>query len=63
MTDLKKCSTLATAPSPLITMNYHELLRRAEQQKILAREMVTKARQMVDSAVQMRNRPCVVLLP
>ena len=63
MTNLKVSSASAAVPSPVITMNYADLLRRAHQQKIMAREMVIKARQMVDSAVQMRNRPCVVLLP
>ncbi len=62
MANLKKSSLRATLPIGK-PMNYDDLLRRARQQTILARQMIEKAKQMTDSAVAMRSRPCVVLLP
>jgi len=59
----KNSSPQPTASTQSKATNYADLLRRAEQQKILAREMIKNAKQMVDSAVEMRNRPRVVLLP
>lgn len=59
---VKRSSPPATTSTPAKVTNYRDLLRRAHDQKILARAMVIKAKQMVDSAVQMRNRPSVVFL-
>jgi hypothetical protein len=35
--------------------NYDDVLRRTEQQKTLAREMIKRAQQMIDSALSMRS--------
>jgi hypothetical protein len=43
--------------------NYDDLLRRTEQQKTLAREMIRRAQEMIDSAVSMRSKRCSVILP
>ena len=38
--------------------NYDDLLRRTEQQRTLAGEMIKRAQQMIDSATSMRNQRC-----
>lgn len=61
MVCLKKPSSPASTATFARTINYSDLLRRAHQQKILAREMVERAKQMIDSAVEMRNSRAVHL--
>ena len=48
-------------PTATFAMKCDYYLRRAEEQKALAREMINKAQQMYDCAVEMRKPPRCVL--
>jgi len=48
---------------PGVLPNYRELLKRAEEQQVLARKMIARAREMSRVAVTMRERPYRLLLP
>jgi hypothetical protein len=50
-------------PARVNLANYDEVLQRAEQQRTLAREMTARARQMIDSALSMKNKVCLFVLP
>lgn len=56
---------LLRSAQPTVTYltNYDQLLRQTEQQKVLAREMIARAQQMIRLAVSMRERPHQFVLP
>jgi len=50
-------------PTAISAIKYDELLKRSHRQAALAREMSDKARQMIDHAIGMRERPLRFDLP
>lgn len=50
-------------PTPILAMKYDELLKRSQRQVALAREMRDKAKQMIDEAIALRDRPLRFVLP
>ena len=59
----KRSPEPAKLPRVNCATNYDDLLQRTEQQKTLAREMIKRAQQMIDSALSMRSESCSVILP
>lgn len=50
-------------PSAALAMKYDDLLKRSHRQAALATEMSNKARQMIDHALEMRERPVRFVVP
>lgn len=50
-------------PTAISAMKYDELLKKSQRQAERAREMRAKARQMIDHAITMRERPFRLELP
>ena len=50
-------------PTPILAMKYDKMLKRSQRQVALAREMRHRAKQMIDEAIALRERPLRFVLP